>query len=49
MRTLILLAIVVSLGLTGCGKRPKDLDPPPGAQKVFPKQYPPADSPGTRL
>jgi hypothetical protein len=48
----VLLGLVV-LGLNGCGKKPRRLDPPdsgPGqTQEVYPKKYPPPDSPDQRL
>ena len=55
MRRSVLLLIVIALGLSasGCGKKPRHLDPPaldPGEQpQVYPKKYPPPDPPGERL
>jgi hypothetical protein len=45
------LLILVALGISGCGKRARYLDPPdPEAKHVkYPKVYPPPDSPGTHL
>jgi hypothetical protein len=41
--------IMIALGVSGCGKRARYLDPPdPGVEK-YPKHYPPIDSPGTHL
>jgi len=41
--------ILLALQLAGCGKRAHSLDPPEGSHEVYPKHYPPADSPGTHL
>ena len=49
-RALPLLLILVLLGLNGCGKKPRNVDPPDGAtDNVYPKRYPPPDQPGTHL
>jgi hypothetical protein len=45
----ILLLLLASLLLAGCGKRARYLDPPEGTNEVFPKHYPPPDAPGERL
>ena len=34
-----MLAVVLLVGLAGCGKR-SDLDPPPGEPVTYPRQYP---------
>jgi len=51
--TLMLVLAVLALSTSGCGKKPRHLDPPaldPGEQpQVYPKKYPPPDSPGERL
>ena len=48
--TRILVLILVSAALlVGCGKRARYLDPPEGTHDVFPKHYPPPDTPGERL
>jgi hypothetical protein len=49
MRIALSLAILLALALPGCGKRPRNVDPPEGSHEVYPKHYPPADSDGTRL
>ena len=51
LRTVLLLLLVLSLsGLTACGKRPRNVDPPPGSEDViYPKRYPPPDSPDSHL
>jgi predicted small lipoprotein YifL len=37
----MLLFITLSISITGCGVKPKELDPPPGAEdELFPAQYP---------
>jgi hypothetical protein len=47
------MLVVLALSASGCGKKPRHLDPPPldpGEQPhVYPKKYPPPDSPGERL
>ena len=44
---LALLLVVLACGLSGCGKRPKDIDPPVGTDAhSFPQTYPdPATDP----
>jgi hypothetical protein len=47
---LCLLLLLAALGLPACGKKPRNLDPPPGSPPVqYPKRYPPADSPDEHL
>ena len=43
------LLVVVALGITGCGKRARYLDPPDPEYKhqKYPKVYPPPDELGT--
>jgi hypothetical protein len=45
------LLVVIALGISGCGKRARYLDPPDpeGKNIKYPKVYPPKDSPGTHL
>jgi hypothetical protein len=45
------LLILVALGISGCGKRARYLDPPDPEAKheKYPKVYPPPDSAGTHL
>ena len=43
------LMILIALGISGCGKRARFLDPPEGTHEKYPKHYPPTDSPGTHL
>jgi hypothetical protein len=44
-----LLAIVCLLALTGCGKRPGQVDPPPGISKdVYTREYPDIRTDGQR-
>jgi hypothetical protein len=45
----ILVLMLVTLALTGCGKRARYLDPPEGTHEIYPKHYPPPDDPGTHL
>ena len=35
----VLTALSLGLAVAGCGKKPRDLDSPPGSPK-FPTQYP---------
>ena len=53
MRRIVLVLAVAAFALNGCGKKPRHVDPPPlapGEQPhVYPKKYPPPDSPGTHL
>jgi hypothetical protein len=35
------IALVAVLALTGCGKKPRNVDPPEGTAEVFPRVYPP--------
>ena len=49
MRILAAIMVLLALQLSGCGKRARSLDPPDGSHEVFPKRYPPPDSPGTHL
>jgi hypothetical protein len=45
------LLVVVALGISGCGKRARYLDPPDaeGKHEKYPKVYPPPDPSGTHL
>ena len=43
------LLVFVALGIGGCGKRARYLDPPEGATQQYPKRYPPTDAPGANL
>jgi hypothetical protein len=45
------LLVAVALGVSGCGKRARYLDPPDPEYKhmKYPKTYPPPDDPGTHL
>lgn len=37
----LLLCLALTCGLSGCGKRPNTIDPPPGvAKNAFPRPYP---------
>jgi hypothetical protein len=49
MTRVIVLAALIALGVTSCGKRARYLDPPAGTHDTFPKHYPPPDDPGTKL
>ncbi len=49
MRIAACMLVLVALGLTGCGKRPRYLDPPEGSHEQYPRHYPPPDSPDTHL
>ncbi len=51
LRAILLALLVTSLAnLTACGKRPRDVDPPPGAEHIrYPKHYPPPDAPDEHL
>jgi hypothetical protein len=49
MKNIIILSVLMALGLSACGKRPRALDPPEGTHEIYPKHYPPADEPGTHL
>jgi len=46
-----ILLVVVALGISGCGKRARYLDPPDPEYKnqKYPKIYPPPNPPGTHL
>jgi hypothetical protein len=46
-----ILLVVVALGISGCGKRARYLDPPDPEYKhlKYPQAYPPKDPPGTHL
>jgi hypothetical protein len=46
---MIVLLTLAALGLTACGKRARYLDPPDETHEVYPKHYPPPDTPGTHL
>jgi hypothetical protein len=35
------VALAVMVSLTGCGKKPRNVDPPEGTHAVFPRVYPP--------
>lgn len=39
--SLAIIAMVLVLALTGCGKKPRNVDPPEGTNAVFPRVYPP--------
>jgi hypothetical protein len=41
--------IFMALGISGCGKRARHLDPPDNPSPQYPKRYPPADSPGANM
>ena len=45
------LLVAVALGVSGCGKRARYLDPPDEEYKhqKYPKTYPPPDDKGTHL
>ncbi len=43
------LLILIALGISGCGKRARFLDPPEGTTEKHPQHYPPVDAPGTHL
>jgi hypothetical protein len=45
----VMLLALMAAGLGGCGKRARYLDPPEGTHEIYPKHYPPPDTPGTRL
>jgi len=49
MRSAVLMLMLVMLGLNGCGKKPRNVDPPAGANEIYPKRYPPPDAPGEHL
>ena len=50
MRVVVcVILIVAAIGMSGCGKRARSLDPPDPDATHFPKHYPPQDSPGTHL
>jgi hypothetical protein len=44
-----ILLVFVALGVSGCGKRARYLDPPEGTHEKYPQRYPPPDSPGSHL
>ncbi len=46
-----MLLVVIALGIAGCGKRARHLDPPDPEYKSqkYPQTYPPPDTPGTHL
>lgn len=48
-RAIVLLLMLVAIGLNGCGKKPRTVDPPPGTDEIYPKRYPPPDQPGNHL
>ena len=41
-RWFVIAAVVASLAapLSGCGKKPKELDPPDGGKSGYPRTYP---------
>ena len=43
------LMVFMALGMSGCGKKARRLDPPDSDAPQYPKRYPPADSPGANL
>jgi hypothetical protein len=43
------MLILVALGISGCGKRARFLDPPEGTTEKHPKRYPAPDSAGSHL
>jgi hypothetical protein len=49
VRLTIILLVMAGIGLAGCGKRARYLDPPDGSHEVYPRHYPPPDTPGTKL
>jgi hypothetical protein len=49
MRIATAIFLLFALQLTGCGKRARSLDPPDQTNVPYPRHYPPADSPGTKL
>jgi hypothetical protein len=44
-----IVLIVAVIGLSGCGKRARYLDPPDPDAPHYPKRYPPQDSSGSHL
>jgi hypothetical protein len=44
-----LLLVLATLQLSGCGKRARCLDPPDQTNTPYPRHYPPADSPDSKL
>jgi len=49
MKYAVIVLFVVALGVTACGKRPRSVDPPEGTHEIYPKHYPPPDTPGSHL
>ena len=53
MSRAVLALMLAVLMLNGCGKKPRHRDPPPLAPgdqaDVYPRKYPPPDSPGEHL
>jgi hypothetical protein len=43
------LLVFVALGISGCGKKARHLDPPDSSAPQYPKHYPPPDSSGANL
>jgi hypothetical protein len=41
VRLSIVVALLALALLTGCGKKPRNVDPPEGTNEVFPRIYPP--------
>jgi hypothetical protein len=39
-KSAVIIALVAVLALTGCGKKPRNVDPPEGTNEVFPRVYP---------
>jgi hypothetical protein len=49
MKSVVFVLMLALLCLNGCGKKPRNVDPPEGSHEVYPKRYPPPDAPGERL
>ncbi len=43
------LLVFLTLGISGCGKRARHLDPPDSPSPQYPKRYPPNDTTGAHL
>jgi hypothetical protein len=46
---MVALMVFTALGVGGCGKKARRLDPPDSNAPQYPRHYPPADSPGANL
>ena len=46
---MVALMVFTALGIGGCGKKARRLDPPDTSGPPYPRHYPPPDSPGTKL